>query len=333
MKYLILFLIAQTAFGDTVISSTHTYETPAGTLTVERHVIIQESRREVLTPREIKIIEHIYKMIEMMDEDIAKIKIIPGERIHTADELWPRRRVPKNYQPETVGLNPSGLNGNPSFVINTHVNHSDGVGISSCQATQVAQQGDVCILATAAHCVDDDSGETQKMMTIDTANYGRVQAMTIMNPNYLAYKARNKIAQDTAVIVIKGQACLEAKVATVPLHRERLEDGEHVALASRWHPGIYEGVKVDDIGRSISKVVSTSQYFPGVKQGDSGGAVLAKGRNGQLELAGVLSHGDMREEYCTDPNYSTNSAMQWLSAQTDSVLNQLKPRDTMVSMQ
>jgi hypothetical protein len=58
-------------------------------------------------------------------------------------------------------------------------NDQQGGRFGDCQATRIA--GKKCMLATAAHCVEDYDG---KSVTIETADFGKVSAKVTLNPEY-----------------------------------------------------------------------------------------------------------------------------------------------------
>lgn len=229
------------------------------------------------------------------------------------------------FSPDQSGqLNPQGLNGNMSLEVGIKL---DANREGFCQATPVGTKP--CRLALAAHCVEDLNGQVLK---IRTADFGTVQALVTMHPQYAANSReisrstspsgginilRSYAPHDIALLSFQGEACDRAQVKVIPIGTEAVPENTPLKAASKWHktffPAKFSG-QISDDARTDVKMGGA-----GISQGDSGGGLFAE-LNGVLKLVGVLSTGrGQGGDFSTDAGYTVAGAMRWLFQESNNI--------------
>lgn len=234
-------------------------------------------------------------------------------------------------------LFPAGTNGNPGFPYKVI-----GPGFSEkCQATLISKEKNLCMAATASHCLMDgakraldkgidnrslESGQCERNIAqkgifwgkgeIETADFGKVEATFFINPEYHS----GTKSEDSAVFSFP---CNEkSPVKPLPVNAAPLKDGETVYYGKVMggKEGLYEGkvwrepgivgINSRPVGEAQESVVQPEDVA--IQQGDSGGGIYRKRSDGSFELVGVLSTSDDITKKRPIGNYATNRSLQFI---------------------
>lgn len=208
----------------------------------------------------------------------------------------------------------ANTNGNPGFQYQTDLG---GGARAGCQGSLVYADKGYCVMATAAHCLDDSIynsgsfstdnslGGYTAPVTFRTADFGVVQAVAYMNHEYAVDNW-----QDTGAVVFR---CPEdtAKKLTVLKINSNVSGGLSVQYGKVMggKEGYYSGTTLEKDSYSVPNhrpyretQISVNQHGTSIQQGDSGGPLVIGD-----QLVGVLSNKDAQHS-----NYAAKTSMYFL---------------------